>query len=389
MKKRTAMLALSLSALITTSCNDNSGKENNLLEEQKSSLAIATAPTQTELEQDADVIWMGEVFVDYGINYNEWLVTKSEKELMETIGFKTKNDFKILKYQVADADYSKNMDHRLVTKIRENKLNLELFEDADLTKPYSKEEIKKLGASIDTIITFDPETFEKIPQVVVNEINADKIRIIRVKQLIYYSRKEMMFKTIPLAVAPVELVYKNYNEVEELKPLFWFKPNCLIEKPDLTLASIDWAKRTYRNFSLEDVKVIKQEQEISVLMEMMMDDLKANAKRVAIGSTLDMDGTELYTPDEIQGIGTGIQSFMVKNPETSKMEKKETVIEFEGKSVKELRLIQDWIWDAETKQLNIRYVGFDPIIHRTNQDGRFLNSGPMFIRKVGTDKAES
>ena len=59
---------------------------------------------------------------------------------------------------------------------------------------------------------------------------------------------------------------------------------------------------------------------------------------------------------------------------------------FKGSDIKNIRLIQDWIWDADNNQLGIVYQGFAPIIDRVDSQGNFLNSGPMFVRRVGRDK---
>jgi len=387
MKSINIIQAMSLSVFLTASCTtaETTSTENNTTTEISEPKPVTSAPTLTELEKNPDITWMGEVEVDYALNYNRWDYDKEAKErvLMENLGFKTRNSFKILKYQVKDLNTSSNEDHNLFYKIIENRKDMEFYRDASLETKCTSKEVEYGIGQVDTIMTFNPETMKEELQVVVNDLSLEDVKGFRVRQIIYYNKKEMTFKAIALAVAP--LVYEIPSETPsraDLKPLFWIKPTALTTAPEIASADITWAKRMYRNFDLSTVKMIEQEQAVDVVVDQMMADFRANAKTTKIAHTFSFDGTEYLTEEEILHLGASIDTIITFDPKTFKETKQAIENKVEGKNIKNLRLIQDWVWNDKTQSLSIRYVGFAPIINRLDEEGKFLNSGPMFVRKI-------
>ena len=195
----------------------------------------------------------------------------------------------------------------------------------------------------------------------------------------------MMFKMKVISMAPMIMRYNDVGEFLEMEPLFWMKPEALAATPGLMAENITWATRVYHNFSLESVKVIKGKQTSGEIINLMMKDLKDNSEKVYLAHTFDADGTQKMTPQELSLIGTSVDSIITFDPNTFKEIIQVVTNEFNGKDVKSIRLMQDWVWDENTKQLSITYIGFKPIIDRVDANGNFLNSGPMFIRRMGWD----
>lgn len=378
---------ITLSVFLTASCTtaDTPSTENNTKTEVADSKPVAALPTLAELEKDPDVLWMGEVEVDYALNYSRWDYDKEapERILMENLGFKGRNSFKVLKYQVNDFNTSNNDDHDLFFKVLKHRKEMKLYKESTLENLCTPKEVEYNIGRVDTIVTFDPNTMDEVVQVVVNALNTEDVKGFRVRQVIYYSKKAMTFKSIALSAAP--LLYNPSSEKPsraDLMPLFWMKITALNTVPNLASQDVNWAKRMYRNFDLSTVKMIKQEQNIGVIIEQMMADFRANPKITKIAHTFDADGTQYLEDKEVEVLGSSIDTIITFDPKTFKEIIQVVQSKFEGKDVKNLRLIQDWVWDEKTKSVSIRYVGFAPIIDRVDENGQFLNSGPMFIRKV-------
>jgi hypothetical protein len=371
---------IGLSVLLTASCTTAETPSTETMPKRTASI-----PSLEELEKDSDVLWMGELEVDYALEYDRWnhAPDAPERVLMEKIGFKERNAFKILKYQVDNLNTSDNDDHNLFFKLLRNRKEIKLYKESTLDNLCTSKEVEHNIGRVDTVVTFDPQTFAEVVQVVVNALNPEDVKGFRVRQVIYYSKKAMAFKSIALAVAP--LLYNSDSKdpsSADLMPLFWMKATALNTSPNILSSDITWAKRMYRNFDVSTVKMIKEEQSFAAIIEQMMTDFKANSETVKIGHTFEADGMEHFVAEEVKLLGGSIDTIITFDPNTFAEIVSVVESKMDGKTIRALRLIQDWVWDKSTNSLSIRYVGFAPIVDRVDLDGKFLNSGPMFIRKI-------
>jgi gliding motility associated protien GldN len=91
----------------------------------------------------------------------------------------------------------------------------------EFTMPMTQEEMQNVGSSVDTIITFDPETFEEIVQVVVNELNPDDIKKYRLKEVWFFDEERSELDVRILGIAPIiDRVDDNGNFLNS-GPMFW------------------------------------------------------------------------------------------------------------------------------------------------------------------------
>jgi len=388
--KKLFLFAIALLPLLIIGCEskiENTKPIETDHNSAKVAFSASQAPDIESLKNNPDVIWMGEVMVDYGLNYNKYLATKEEFATMKQLGLSGTNRFKTLKLLHQNLDQQGLNDAHLFTeKIVAHSKFIQTYKDAALTQKNTAKETAEINSSIDTIITFNPSTMKEIKQVIVNSLNPDDIKFFRVNQIIYYDQKEMTFKTIPVSIAPILSQYNAKGEIIGSKALFWFSPSFLETTPDLNANDITWAKRTYRNFPVNSIKVLKEDKSIDKIINKMMKDFRTNANKVALYHTFAGDGSQLLTPEEIKNLGSSIDTIITFDPKTFEEIIQVVTNKFDGSDVKNLRLLQDWVWDEKNHQLGIVYQGFAPIIDRVDDQGNFLNSGPMLVRRVGRDK---
>lgn len=344
-------------------------------------------PTLEALQKDANVLWIGETVMTYAPQYHKYNITKKQKELLKQAGMPSINRVKTLKLQLQDLDESNWEAYYLNDKIIRNIDKIDCYRDAALTQKYTEQEVKEIISTIDTIVTFDPETFKETLQAINNTIHPGDIYTFEMKQFIYYDKKAVTFKVIPSAIAPVFPTFNNKGEVVETKPLFWIPIQQLAKTPDLNVAAITYAKRIYSQAKEDNIKTLKGDMSIGELIVEMMNAAKVNPTTVYLGNVYSSDGVEQLTESEIKLIAEkSIDTIITFDPVTFKEDVQVVENELEPNDFKKLRLIQDWVWNEDRKSLGINFVGFAPIIDRVDEKGNFLNSGPMFVRRPDKDK---
>jgi FtsZ-interacting cell division protein YlmF len=388
MKQQISLLALSL-LLMLVSCQpvEREATIENKTNDVPVPYQFETSDwTAAALQQDPNVTWMGEVILDYAPEYHRYSINKEEKELLNEMGVESINRVKTLKLQLADLDERDWDIHNLSVKILSGVNQIDCYKDENLTQKCTKEELKKVISSVDTIITFDPKTFEEIVQVVVNEVDPANIYTFKLKQLIYYDKAQKTFRAMPVAIAPVLTRLKRDGSVASSEPLFWFHPKALNTTPDLNMAGLDYAKRIYCQVESKNIKVIKGEASMGEVLISMIEDIDKASGTHYMGHTFDADGNLSLTEEEVGSIVNSVDTIITFDPKTFEEIVQVVVNVVDAQKLNELRLIQDWVWNADAKEIGINFVGFAPIIDRFDDAGNFLNSGPMFIRRPDRDK---
>lgn len=130
------------------------------------------------------------------------------------------------------------LDHKIVTAFYRNKEMRKkfpprtyLYKNENVPKAYKEEfetyflldpdEIKNINGSIDTIITFDPETFKEEVKIVHNELKMEEIKSFVIAQDFYFDVKVNMLKSRVLAIAPVRTGYDKETKTRYRQQLIW------------------------------------------------------------------------------------------------------------------------------------------------------------------------
>ncbi len=329
---------------------------------EKKDWSAENNPIIQQLKDNPDIVWLGETMVDYIPSYTKTMPSAQLKKYLSPLGIAGTSSsilFKTIKLQSQNLDQLRYSEHQLAYKLLENCKKIGVYEDANLTKKIT-----------------DPKA----------NISPRNILSFRVKQLIYYNQKEMLFRSLPLAIAPLVVKRGSDGAVTSVSPLFWLKANAINQVPNWTSSSISWAKRSYRDVLLSNVHLIKKDISTTELIQKMMKDLKTNAKKVYLGETFSADGSTPIAAEDILKLGTSIDTIFTFDPVTFEEKRTIGLQELDGKHVQKIRFIQDWFWEADKQQLSFYYQGFTPIMFRYDNAGKFLNAGPIFVRRVGKDK---
>ncbi|MDX2136352.1 MAG: gliding motility protein GldN [Saprospiraceae bacterium] len=94
-------------------------------------------------------------------------------------------------------------------------------EDDKFKRRLSTDDVLGMLSKTDTVVTFDPETYEEKVQVVRNDINYDDVKRIRLKEIWFFDKESSQLQVRILGIAPLIDVTDNNGNFLFEKPLFW------------------------------------------------------------------------------------------------------------------------------------------------------------------------
>lgn len=100
-------------------------------------------------------------------------------------------------------------------------INVYSVEDDKFTHRLPAEEVASMGASIDTVTTFDPVTYEEKQQIVRNELNPEDIKRYRVKEVWFFDEETSRMQVRILGIAPLLDVKDDNGNFKYEKVMFW------------------------------------------------------------------------------------------------------------------------------------------------------------------------
>ncbi len=137
-----------------------------------------------------------------------------------------------------------------------------------------------------------------------------------------------------------------------------------------------WEKRVWRLIDVRE-KMNHAFQNPVKPFVMVLLDAAANGD-ITLYHTMDDQFSQPMTESERNSIINTIDTICTFDPDTFEEICMPVVNEFNPESVKRFRLKEVYFFDEETSKMDVRVLGVAPIIDRMDDNGNFLNSGPMF-----------
>ncbi len=94
-------------------------------------------------------------------------------------------------------------------------------EDDKFSIPLTPDEVASMGASVDTIATVDPETYEETYQIVRNEVNPQDVKRFRLKEIWFFDEETSTLQVRILGIAPLIEEYDDNGNFKYERPMFW------------------------------------------------------------------------------------------------------------------------------------------------------------------------
>ncbi len=92
---------------------------------------------------------------------------------------------------------------------------------AKFKKRLSTEDVLSMLSKSDTVITFDPETYEEKITIVNNDINWEDVKRFRIKEVWFFDKETSTMQVRILGIAPMIDVRDNEGNFRFEKPMFW------------------------------------------------------------------------------------------------------------------------------------------------------------------------
>jgi gliding motility associated protien GldN len=101
-------------------------------------------------------------------------------------------------------------------------------EDDKFSYQLSPEEVASMLSSADTVITFDPDSYEEIVEVVRNDMDPLDVERYRLKEVWFFDEETSRMNVRILGISPMRNVYdRETGEFRYEQPMFWiYYPEC-------------------------------------------------------------------------------------------------------------------------------------------------------------------
>jgi gliding motility associated protien GldN len=94
-------------------------------------------------------------------------------------------------------------------------------DDDKFTKRLSTDDVLNMLSKTDTIVTFDPETYEEKVKIVRNDINPTDVKRFRVKEIWFFDKETSTMQVRILGIAPLINVTDSEGNFRYEKVMFW------------------------------------------------------------------------------------------------------------------------------------------------------------------------
>lgn len=137
-----------------------------------------------------------------------------------------------------------------------------------------------------------------------------------------------------------------------------------------------WEKRIWRELDTREKMNHTFVSPHGPLISVILD--AAQAGDITLYSTWDDQFSTALSQEEIANLVTFSDTVSIYDPETFKDSIIVVQNDFNWENVQKYRIKEVWYFDEETSSMGVRILGIAPIINRYDDEGEFLNAGPMF-----------
>lgn len=329
----------------------------------------------------SEITWAAEIYTDYAPNASHYVLKRKKMKAQYGI---SDNYFVTLKLQ---HDLSKASLRMHEITLSNQMLKMEpgskatFFKDASLKKTLSYPDYQKITQEVtfDTTFITQADGTSKVGLIVARKVHFNGVSLFRVKQILHYNEKTNELGLTPVAIAPVFCTYDKEGNLTGTSPLFWMPIKDLNQEIDLNAPAINWAKRMTRSIDTDEVTVIKGKRtfaEILNTISIHYIETPESAKLYhSYGKMLPMSS------EDIKSIKNNIDTIITFDPKTFEEIVSVVKTTITPKTMHEVRIIQDWVWNKETQSINIQLVAFAPILKRYDSRDTFLCATPLFYKK--------
>ncbi len=324
---------------------------------------------QSAFLKNADIVWAAEIEQD-------WVVDIPSLEMEWDSGVTT---LKLLRTEENEPYWSSPYLADLVFQAAKDG-HFPVFKDAQCRQQV---EASSTFSSKDTIVTFDPSTYEEIVKVVDAEFYPSQyIKAWRLRQVLAYHQKTAQWSTTVEAIAPLIIVKNSDGDSIGLRPLFWFRPDD--KKQKISSNHIVWAKKMVNRqqrsrVPTDGLHMVKIMDGFQNPMTHQFQVLAANPKIPFYRSGND----QLLTPEERISMISKTDTVVTFDPET--YEEKVQVVhnDLDAAQIRQLRLVQTWYWDERKHRLSICLNAVAPLLDVLDNDGNYRFTRPLYYRRSG------
>ncbi|MCO6480552.1 MAG: hypothetical protein J5I94_28170 [Phaeodactylibacter sp.] len=242
------------------------------------------------------------------------------------------------------------------------------FADRGLRQPLSHREALGHMVAVDTIVVFDPETYEEKIHVVRKDM-LENTSFFAVRQLWLYNGKKNELETIALAIAPA---IERPSQTGEFHPLVWFR----LPPPRRSLArlkspAVQFATHLEYTVAEEQIEVLKGEE--THLKKILIERLKK-------GELTGYDQWNQPIPlSEAEGIFIHQDTIITFDPETYEENVQAVRMEFGPMDITDFHVQQNWLFAPSRNSLQCITTALGPAIPVIDEYGTQMALKPLFF----------
>jgi len=324
------------------------------------SFSLQSLAQYDDLKNNPNITWIAEFTIDQQLSVS----TPFEEERVQ-----------LLKFDNSTSGFThSNRSDWVIRWIFNSVMNnqLECYSDPGLTKPVSTMKLKGLITSVDTVITFNPDTYEESVMIVSNKASARSISTLRMNQVIYFNNKTGNFDTRLIAVAPI---FKSENNKSVIP--FWIKmaevvpANFDLKNLDISWAALAFSKK--QSLELNFTEVVKNTNRLDIKTKLYQ---QATQNEKSVQETYGSDN--FLDKAEIGKAYNNIDTVTTFDPTTFEEEVHIIKNEFSLESISQFRLVQEWYYNQKTKKLMNRLKAIAPLTNVKDDKGKFRYTSPLY-----------